>query len=288
MRIKIMLKKIVFYAAIFSIFCSDIAFCMLDTEREVRSAFIAKQNNIILQTEGKYDDRHAPYSTFKVPLALMGYHAGILETEDSPRWPFNEEYEKNFQSWYTRDKGLEYHWCEDHTPKTFMKYSVLWFSHQITELLGPERFHQYTSKLNYGNRDFSGTPGQNDGLLNSWLGTSLKISPHEQVQFLEKLLTNELDFSKDAQEKTKKIMDREEEWDGWKLYGKTGGGSGNNGWFIGWIEKDGQQIVFAQYLDLADPNIDLVGIPFHKSVGLIAKEVIKQKILNSFQEKMDQ
>ena len=80
MRIKIMLKKIVFYAAIFSIFCSDIAFCMLDTEREVRSAFIAKQNNIILQTEGKYDDRHAPYSTFKVPLALMGYHAGILET----------------------------------------------------------------------------------------------------------------------------------------------------------------------------------------------------------------
>lgn len=275
-----MLKKIIFFATIISIFCSDVVFCMLDSEGNDHSGFIAKKNNIIIQATGKYDDRHAPYSTFKVPLAIMGFESGFLKTEDAPRLAFREEYEKNFQAWYTREKGIAYGWCQDHTPQTFMKFSVLWFSHQITEHLGPELFNQYASKLTYGNRDFSGTPGQNDGLLNSWLGTSLEISPHEQVQFLEKLLANELDFTQDAQIKTKKIMDREEEWDGWKLYGKTGGGSRNNGWFIGWIEKDNQQIVFAQYLDLSDSNLDLEGILPQKTVGLTAKEVIKKKILN--------
>jgi beta-lactamase class D len=121
---------------------------------------------------------------------------------------------------------------------------------------------------------------KNDGLLNSWLGTSLQISPLEQVEFLEKLLANELAISTQAQEKKREIMDKEEDWNGWKLYGKTGGGSGKNGWFIGWIEKDGQRIIFAQYLDLTDSNLDLIGIPTHKSVGLTAKEIIKKQMLN--------
>jgi beta-lactamase class D len=274
-----MFKKIVTYTAVISFFCSDIVFCMLDSEGEPCSAFIIKQEGRILQAMGEYNKRRPPFSTFKPPLALMGYASRFLETEEHPKLPFKEKYEKNFQAWYSREKGVAYGWCQEHTPQTYMKYSVLWFSHQITEYLGLERFNQYASKLNYGNRDFSGTPGQNDGLLNSWLGTSLEISPHEQVQFLEKLLANELDFPEDAQIKTKKIMDREEEWDGWKLYGKTGGGNGNNGWFIGWIEKNDQQIVFAQYLDLADSNLDLADIPPQKTVGLTAKEVIKRRIL---------
>jgi len=255
-----------------------------EVKQNTHSGFIAKQDNKIILTIGKYKERHAPFSTFKVALALMGFDAGILETKDSPKWPFKEEYEKNFQNWYTRKKGLEYHWCQEHTPATFMKNSVVWFSHQITERLGAKKFHDYVSKLNYGNKDVSGTLGENgmyknDGLLNSWLGTSLQISPLEQVEFLEKLLVNELAISLQAQEKTREIMDREEDWNGWKLYGKTGGGNGDNGWFIGWIEKDGQQIIFAQYLDKADPNLDLTGILAQKTVGLTAKEVIKRQML---------
>jgi len=247
--------------------------------KQNNSAFIAKKCGEIISSTGNYNDRHAPYSTFKVALAIMGFDAEILENKDSPKWIFQEDYEKNFQNWYTREKGLEYNWCQDHTPATFMKYSVLWFSHQITQRLGKDKFQNYVSKLNYGNMDVSGTLGKEDGLLNGWLGTSLKISPHEQVQFIEKLCINELNLSKEAQEKTKEIMDRQEEWNGWKLYGKTGGGSGNNGWFVGWVEKDGQRIIFAQYLDLDDQNIDLSGIQVHKSVGLTAKEFIKREIM---------
>lgn len=251
--------------------------------QNAHSGFIAKQDNKIIMTIGKYKDRHAPFSTFKVALALMGFDAGILESKDSPRWAFKEEYEKNFQSWYTRKIGLKYHWCQEQTPATFMKNSVLWVSHQITERLGAKNFQDYVSKLNYGNKDVSGTIGEdglhkNDGLLNSWLGTSLQISPLEQVEFLEKLLANKLAVSSQAQEKTREIMDREEDWNGWRLYGKTGGGSGDNGWFVGWIEKDGQQIIFAQYLDKTDPNLDLTGVPVQRTVGLTAKEIIKKQM----------
>lgn len=258
----------------------------IDIQKEdtTYSGFIAKQDNKIIKAIGKYKDRHSPFSTFKVALALMGFDAGILKTKDSPKWAFKEEYEKNFQSWYTREKGLEYHWIQDHTPMTFMKNSVVWFSHQITQHLGKEKFQEYITKLNYGNKDVSGTPGKDDGLLNSWLGTSLEISPMEQVELLEKLVTHKLDVSKDAQKKTREIMDREEEWDGWKLYGKTGGGHGDNGWFIGWVEKGGERVIFAQYLDRTDKDLNLEGLPVQKSVGLTAKDLIKRELLPFLQE----
>ena len=281
-------KKLAFNITAAGLILLNLATTLAATENREKqpphSAFIVKQNGTVIKSIGPINERHAPFSTFKVALSLMGFDAGILQSKDKPKWTFKEEYEKNFQSWYTRDKGLEYNWCQDHTPATFMKNSVVWFSHQITQRLGAGKFQSYVSTLNYGNSDVSGTPGKDDGLCNSWLGTSLEISVREQVEFLEKLLANDLSISKDAQEKTKEIMDREEEWDGWKLYGKTGGGSHRNGWFIGWIEKGQHRIVFAQYLDLEDSGINLTGLPAHKSVGLTAKEIIKREILPYLKE----
>ncbi len=257
------------------------------------SGFIAKQGNKIIKTIGKYGDRHAPFSTFKIALALMGFNEKILETKDSPKWAFKKEYEEKFKTNpifddYTPELGNQRHWTQDHTPATFMKYSVVWFSHKITEILGEQKFQEYVSKLNYGNKDVSGTPGKNDSLLNSWLGTSLKISPRDQVDFLESLLANELPLSQEAQEKTKEIMNREEDWKGWRVYGKTGGGKGKTGWFVGWIEKEGNQpIIFAQYLNLDDPNFNKEGLSTQGSIGLIAKEVIKREILNILPETTD-
>ena len=282
MRVKIMLKKIVPYAFIISIFCSNAAFCM-EPQQEVESAFIAKQGNKIITEVGNPIKRRAPFSTFKTVLAAIGFDAGILESKDSPKWSFKKEYMVNIP-WYNIEEN-KYGWVGDHTPETFMANSVLWFSHQITEKLGKEKFQGYVSKLNYGNKDVSGTPGKDDSLLKSWLGTSLEISPREQVEFLEKLLTHTLPLSEDAQVKTREIMDRKETWNEWKLYGKTGGGNFNNGWFIGWIEKDGTQpIVFAQYLDKNDPDLNLEGLPVHPTVGLTAKEVAKRHLKNVWQE----
>lgn len=204
-----------------------------------------------------------PCSTFKVFLALAGFDAKILENKDTPQWLFKKEYEENFQSWYKPEMVIQYGWHGYHTAATYIQNSVLWFSHEITKRLGKEKFQYYVNKLNYGNRDISGTPGQDDGLLNAWLETSLKISPEEQVEFLEKMLSGSLDISRDAQEKVREIMVKKGSdnqpiiWNGWNLYGKTGGGTGCHRWFVGWVEKDSERIVFAQYVGLPKDTPEL-------------------------------
>ncbi|MHB9147987.1 MAG: penicillin-binding transpeptidase domain-containing protein [Candidatus Amoebophilus sp.] len=104
------------------------------------------------------------------------------------------------------------------------------------------------------------------------------------MEFIEKLVANKLNLSKKSQEKTKEIMNREEDWNGWRLYGKTGAANETTGWFIGWIEKEGKDpIIFTQYLDLNDINLNLKDIPIHKSVGLTAKELAKREIFGFLQ-----
>ncbi|MBA3813665.1 MAG: class D beta-lactamase [Alphaproteobacteria bacterium] len=251
------------------------------TPEWTKCALIVKQKGESIMERGKCDDPHAPYSTFKVALALMGFDAEILQDKDSPELVFiNEDDNKLkriYPDWYTLEIGEKYHWRQAHTPETYMKNSVIWYSFRITQALGKEKFQEYVSKFHYGNEDISGTPDKDDGLLKSWLGTSLEISPRGQVEFLENLFVGNPMVSKDAQEKTREIMDRDEEWNGWRLYGKTGGGA--VGWFIGWVEKKEDRVFFAQYIDGTDQNLDQTGLSVHETAGLKAKEVAKRHIL---------
>lgn len=248
----------------------------------VKMVFIAKRNGKVVKTKGDYVTQNPPCSTFKVVLSLMGFDSGILQDKDSPKWSFKKEYEANFQSWYKPEMATKYGWHGEHTPATYIQNSIVWFSHQITQRLGKEKFQEYVNRLNYGNKDVSGTPGQDDGLLNSWLETSLKISPQEQVEVLEKMLANSLDISKDAQNKTVEIMVKKDidgqpiEWGGWKLYGKTGGGTGCHRWFIGWVEKGEDKIVFAQYIGLTKDTPEL------RASTPLAIDVAKENILELF------
>jgi beta-lactamase class D len=237
----------------------------------VDSFVIETDKNSVVQKTQDCELRRAPFSTFKIVLSVMGFDAGILTNKDLPKWSFKEEYLNDFPSFCNRESAIRHKWLGEHTPETFMKNSVLWFSHQITKTLGKEKFQNYINKFNYGNKDVSGTPGKDDGLLIAWLGTSLKISPQEQVDFLKKLLSNKLGVSKEAHEKTREVMNRQEEWNGWKLFGKTGGGTWPTGWFVGWIEKGDQKIIFAQYVEFQDSSLS--------GIGRLAKDIVKEKIL---------
>ncbi len=245
----------------------------------INTAFIAKRNGKVIEEKGNCDAQNPPCSTFKVALALMGFDSGILKNKDFPKWTFKKEYEAHFQSWYKPELGIKYGWHGEHTPETYLQKSVVWFSHQITQRLGKQKFQEYVNKLNYGNKDVSGTPGKDDGLLNSWLETSLKISPREQVEFLEKMLGTSLDVSKEAQIKTVEIMVKRDEdgqpieWDGWKVYGKTGGGTGCHRWFIGWVKKGEDRIVFAQYVGLMQDT------PENRASAPLAIDAAKENIM---------
>lgn len=213
------------------------------------SCFIAKENTKVLKTEGDCDKRYAPMSTFKIPLSLMGFDSGVLEDEMHPVWPFEEGY----VDW--RDV-----WKQDQTPKSWMKESCVWYSQVLTTKLGMKKFQDYVIKFDYGNNSLSGDKGENNGLTNAWLSSSLQISSTEQIGFLEKMLTGKLPIKPHAIEMTKNILFVEDLKNGWKFYGKTGMGSLINidgsknpdlyhGWFIGWIEKGDRRIIFSNHIE---------------------------------------
>lgn len=168
------------------------------------NCFIAKENGKIIKQVGDCNKRYSPFSTFKIALALMGFDVGILKSAEEPRLQFTDEIKERFGS--PNKLPIMQLWYRAHTPTTWMRYSVVWFSQEITQKLGPEKFQEYTKKLNYGNADVSGTSRKNDGIFNAWLGSSLAISALEQVEFIEKLNSRNLPISKNAQENTINLL----------------------------------------------------------------------------------
>ncbi|ANT52166.1 class D beta-lactamase [Mesorhizobium amorphae] len=194
-----------------------------------------------LYRDGVCDQRFSPASTFKVPLALIGYDAGILNDEHTPSWDYRPEFNAVKRDRKTVDPTI---WERD---------SVLWYSREITSRLGSERFAGYVSKFGYGNMDVSGSAGKNDSLTHSWVNSSLEISPVEQTAFLRRILAGKMPVSARAHAMTRAILPSFQAG-GWAVQGKTGstrlGNAGTDkrslGWFVGWAEKDGRRIVFAR------------------------------------------
>ena len=212
------------------------------------SCFLAKENGKVLKSEGDCNTAYTPESTFKIALSLIGFDSGILKNENHPSWPLPEG----------SDSCINV--CKNaHNPHTWIRDSCLWYSRVLTSKLGMDKFQKYITKFSYGNMDLSGDKGQNNALTHAWiLSSSLKISPDQQTEFLQKLVECKLPVSNASYDKTKKIMFIQEFSGGWKLYGKTGNGVQRDqndnktdlqhGWFVGYIEKGNRKIVFASHV----------------------------------------
>jgi beta-lactamase class D len=211
---------------------------------EAHVCFVAKENGKVLAREGACQKQFSPCSTFKAPLAVMGYDAGILVDETHPVWPFKPGYVDWFPTWK-----------QAQNPTTWIKNSCVWYSQVLTKQLGMEKFQGYVDAFDYGNRDLAGDKGKDNGLTNAWLGSSLQISADEQVTFFEKLVVSQLPASQKAQQHARAILFVEDLPGGWKLYGKTGSGPlAENGaeskdkvlgWFVGWAQNGARIVVFA-------------------------------------------
>ena len=211
------------------------------------SCFLVKEKNQILQSEGNCKTPYPPQSTFKIPLSLMGFDSGIFVNDMNPSWSLP----KGTDPYISVCKG-------DHNPRTWIRDSCLWYSRILTKKLGMKKFQDYVTKFDYGNKDLSGDKGQNNGLTQAWISSSLKILPEEQIVFLQKLIDQKFPITKVSYVKTKNILFIQEMAGSWKLYGKSGNGllkdkDGNktdlqHGWFVGWIEKGSRKIVFASHI----------------------------------------
>ncbi|WP_445147355.1 class D beta-lactamase [Dyella sp. Tek66A03] len=229
--------------------------------RTVCTAIADAKTGEFLQQQGNCTERVTPASTFKIAISLMGYDSGFLKDEHTPTLPYREGY---------IDWGGEI-WKQPTNPTRWLKYSVVWFSQQVTHALGPERFAQYARKFNYGNADVSGDPGEHNGLDRSWIASSLKISPLEQIIFLEKFVNHQLPVSPAAFEMTNRIVEARSIADGWTVHGKTGmayprEADGKfdedhpHGWFVGWATKGSTVLVFARLIQDDKKELGTAGV----------------------------
>jgi beta-lactamase class D len=201
----------------------------------------------VLVRDGICDQRVPPFSSFKLPLAVMGFETGILIDGHTPRW----EWTPDITAPERDHKSVD--------PTEWERDSVLWYSRKLVQAMGGERLAGLVDRFDYGNRDVSGVPGKANGMTHAWIGASLTISPEEQVHFVRRLLLGALPVSAAAQTSAAAILPSFEAKDGWVLTGKTGSGwltdstgafrkDRSMGWFIGWADRGDERVAFARLL----------------------------------------
>lgn len=187
--------------------------------------------------------RIPPNSSFKIAASLMAFETGIFKDENLViKW-----------DGVKRDRPEI---NQDLTPMTFMSTSAKWITEWIMPQLGEKKIQAFLEQYNYGNKDFSG------GMKTAWVTSSLKISAHEQVNFLTNFWNGKL-ASDRATNLTKKVMFIKKLGNA-ELYGKTGTGCVEGqgcmekpgkmfGWFVGVLKNGDKTYVFAgNGIDLKD------------------------------------
>lgn len=197
-----------------------------------------KDNKYSLYNSELCKQAASPYSTFKIISTLIGLNNGVIENATSTMNYTGEQYPVS-------------EWNEDLTLEKAFKTSCIWYFHQIIDTVGYDEIRNELNQLNYGNCDISEWAGSNINPLPElngfWLGSSLKISPLEQVQVLTEIFEGESIYSNEKISILKELMLVSESPT--KIYGKTGSSSNGEAWFVGFSEENDDRKYFAIYLN---------------------------------------
>ncbi|HKO41988.1 MAG TPA: penicillin-binding transpeptidase domain-containing protein [Pyrinomonadaceae bacterium] len=215
---------------------------------KTKGAFVlydSKNNRNVRRNESRCRRRFTPASTFKIPNSLIGLETGVVRDADFViRWD-RERYPNE-----GRPATAPFiHWWQDHTLRSAMKYSVVWYYIEIATQVGAHRMEKFVTQFHYGNEDTSG------GIDQFWRNSSLQISADEQVDFLKRFYNGQLGVSGGSTAIVKDILLLEQTAT-YKLSGKTGAAplasGGTLAWFVGYLERDGNVYFFALNMDGAN------------------------------------
>lgn len=214
------------------------------------------------------DKEYSPFSTFKIVATLSALENNIVSSPDAKMKYNGDTYP--FDSWNS-----------DLTLKEAFEYSCVWYYRQLIDKTGKENIQNTVNELNYGNKDISQWEGsglnEKADLNGFWLGSSLKISPINQVSMLKYIFDGNNDFKEKNISILKDIMlsNLKADNENIKIFGKTGTGKNNEAWFTGFTEQCGFKNYFAIYLDNGDGK---------KISSTDAKEIALNIINNYFTE----
>jgi beta-lactamase class D len=197
------------------------------------------RNRYIRYNPERCAERFIPASTFKIMNSLIGLETGVIPDAD----------------YVIKWDGTQYDipaWNQDHTLRTAIQNSVVWYYQELARRVGKERMQEYVDAANYGNKDISGK------IDTFWLEGGLRISAEEQVEFLKRLYKDELPFSRRSMDTVKEILVLEKT-ETYQLSGKTGSALRVLpivSWFVGYLETKDNVYFFATNIEGSDGTGD--------------------------------
>ena len=197
-----------------------------------------QKEKLVIHNQARAQKRYTPASTFKIANSLIGLETKTVKSVDEPL-PYIGPENPFIASW-KEDMGL----------RKAITISNVPIYQELARRIGFERMKHYLKSFEYGNADTG------EIIDRFWLDGPLEISTLEQVEFLKKLVEEQLPVSKEAQKDVKQILLLESA-DDYKLYGKTGWQNAPDngiGWFIGWIENAHGIYIFALNIDMRGAN----------------------------------
>lgn len=170
-----------------------------------------------------------PASTFKIPNSIIALETGVMAS-DSTIIPWDGE------------KRFLKSWEQDLSFRQAFQLSCVPCYQEIARKIGVERMRNYLDRLGYGGMEFD-----SETIDRFWLEGNSGISQIQQIDFLKRFYDQQLPISSGTYDLIKKLMFVHNDY-GYSLFGKTGMAArdgSNNGWYVGFIEKEEQLIFFA-------------------------------------------
>ncbi|MEZ4234267.1 MAG: penicillin-binding transpeptidase domain-containing protein [Polyangiaceae bacterium] len=196
-----------------------------------QSAFVLRppEGPDVLLHADRCQTGYLPASTFKIPNSLIALETGVVSGPD------------HLFEWDGVNRPVAA-WNQDHTLTSAFQASAVWYYQRVAREVGRERMQSWVDRLGYGNRDIS------PAVDRFWLDGGMRITPLQQVDFVQRLYEEALPASKEHQRMVKRIM-RSVDYPELPLHvktGRTGMVDGRDyGWFVGYLETHAGPYFFA-------------------------------------------
>lgn len=182
-----------------------------------------------------------PASTFKIPHLLIALETGVVQGLDQV-YPWDGQ---------TRPIGT---WNADRSVRDAVRVSSVPVFQDIARSIGADRMSEWLVRLRYGNAEISG------GVDRFWLDGGLRVTPVQQVDFVERMLLGTLPAATRSQIAARDAVPGEALACDGTIHAKSGwarphGDDGPDvGWWVGWVERPREVWMFATAVE-GDPDL---------------------------------
>lgn len=164
-----------------------------------------------------------PATTFEILNTLIGLETGVI-TDENMVIPWDGVV------------STENAWNREHSLASAIQYSAVPYFQEVARRIGASRMKEMVNDVDYGQMIIT-----NETIDRFWLWGDSRITPWEQMNFIQNFYSDKLPFSQANVDLIKKLIILKKT-DKWTFRGKTGmtvQDGKNVGWLVGYLEENG-------------------------------------------------